>query len=347
MKKLILSLVMLLLLVSCTIEDADDNITIEQNGKIYVINTLGDLGSLSYIDTTIHNDAATIGKWSNDIKHWAGYFYIVNSGNNNVKVFSKNDFIEHGSAELPVENSNPMKVAFANGKMYVTSLFGNGVDLFSISGLNYLRTITVEGANNGCDAIVSDGNYVYVNRNNYWFDQNWNATYEEESILKINSNSDTIVDSLTVGVNIADMIIDQGGDIHCVASGNFDDITGKIHIINSNTFELRKTLDIGSYPTCITLDNYDYAYVGTAPYTTIEGKIYKYDAYENILLDDNLLYTNNNSGILDICSDNKNRIFFTLFNIDSVGMLENDQYSTSFLAGDGPQNLIFVYDDLK
>ncbi|PID29277.1 MAG: hypothetical protein CR982_03295, partial [Candidatus Cloacimonadota bacterium] len=89
MKKLLLIFLSLtmLLIVSCD-SSSDSSVNPMDEGKVYLINGLGDFGTFSTIvDGVIENDVQNVGKSPNDIQINDGKVYVVNSGNSDVRYY--------------------------------------------------------------------------------------------------------------------------------------------------------------------------------------------------------------------------------------------------------------------
>ncbi len=344
MKKVIMLIVGLMFLMSCS----DESNELSIDGDVYLINGLGDVGTLSAIDDVlIYNDIMSLGKYPNSIDFEDGILYIVNSGNSNIQMINAEFNHNVGSIECS-PSSSPMRSAINNGKVYITNSYGSGVDIYSF-GDSQLKTLEVADMNGGTDAILSYGNKIFVVVKNITYDENWFANYGIERIIMINTDTDEIEASFEVGYNISDMLIDNENELHVLCSGNRDDVSGKVMVYNLGTSipTKIKELSLGSEPGCFTMNNDGMVYVavsGLNPDWTGFGGIMKYNSVTNEVLNNslNMVYESNTSGILGICIDSENKVYVPLFGENELIILKDDIIRKILTTGNGPQGLVFV-----
>jgi len=219
--------------------------------KIYVVNALGDQGTISRLENgAISNNIANTGKFPNDIKYHNGKLFVLNSGTNNVKIYDEPSLADAGSCELQAAGSNPWKMAISNSKIYITSLYGTGVEVWTTGGV-FVKTITIPGLTPyaGTGAAFTVGNKVFINRNNYFYDSgSGSMVYNTEKMFVINSETDEIITSFTSGVNVAAMEIDNNNKLHVLCTGNRANITGYVKTFNTTTYAMVDSLYLGSQP---------------------------------------------------------------------------------------------------
>jgi len=347
MKKKFSSLLLLVtvLLVSSIFAEAD---------RVYLFNGIGDVGTLSKIQSgVINNDFMSVGMWPNDMKHFDSKLYIVNSGNNNVQVIDEPTLANLGAIEVSA-NSNPMNIAFANEKIYVTNSYGTGIDVVDQVNQNIITTITLTDAQGGSDAIISVGDFIYANKNNYYWDAGSSSmAYEMEAIVKIDPITDTIVAELEVGVNISKMLVDNQNELHILCTGNRDDVYGYVKIINLDDFSLNsETIELGSQPGSFIMDGEGMIYISISGYNpdwTAFGGVMKYNSVTNEVLNNsaNLLFESATSGILDIGIDDMDLLVVPLFSDNELITMDVEgNQQNSFVTGNGPQGVVFVTDEV-
>ncbi|MCK4979514.1 MAG: hypothetical protein KAS62_03915, partial [Candidatus Delongbacteria bacterium] len=305
-------------------------------------------------DGQIANDVMNVGKWPNHISEDGGTLYVVNSGNNNIQMINASNNDNMGSLELSAY-SNPMRSIVCNGKVYATNAYGIGIDVYSF-GKDSLKTIPITNVpdsciNGGTDVILAYGDKVFVGIKNITYDQDWNAIYGLEYVIVINSLTDEIEASVEVGYNISDMLIDSEGDLHVLCSGNRDDINGLIKVYSATdiTQPILEEISLGSQPSSLIMNSIGMVYVGIAglnPDWTGFGGIMKYNSVSNEVLNnsDNLLYTSETSGVMDIIVDGNDKVYAPLFDNNELIVFENDVVDTILITGNGPQGLVFVGD---
>lgn len=350
MKKLLTLIISVMLLMSCSEEDESP---ISKDGSIFLINGLGAVGTLSVIDDDgmISNDVMNVGSIPNHISEYEGVLYIVNSGNNNVQMINASTCENIGSIELPPFR-NPMRAVGCNGKIYITSMQGPGLDVYSIEEASLdsivLTSVPAESMNGGTDAIYSDGNFVFVGVRNINYD-NWPiVNYGPEYMVIINPESDLVEITMEVGYNIADILIDLEGDLHVLCSGNRDDVNGVVKVYPNTKVEKAEVEEIllGSEPGSLIMNSEGMVYVGVTVYggTTGSGGIMKYNSATNEVLNssENLLYSTTDDVIMDVVVDGYDKLYAPLFYENELIVFENDSIDTVLTTGVGPQGLVFV-----
>ncbi|MDA3884295.1 MAG: hypothetical protein PF638_01755 [Candidatus Delongbacteria bacterium] len=354
MKKLVMFILSVMILMSCS----EDSITnpINKDGSIFLFNGLGDVGTLSVIDNdkNISNDVTNVGKFPNHIYEYEDILYVVNSGNNNIQMINSSSNESIGSIEF-AEYSNPMRSVVCNGKVYATNSGTNEIFVYSLES-DSLITIPIpeimvpsESINGGTDAIYTDGHFVFVGIKNYTFDINWNAVYDLEYLIIINSDSDEIELATEVGYNISDILIDHEGDLHVLCSGNRNDVNGLVKVysdskVNKNSLE---EILLGSQPSSLIINSEGMIYVGIAGFNldwTGFGGIMKYNSVTNEVVNnsENLFYTSETSGIMDLAIDGYDNLYVPIFDNNELIIFENDVIDTILTTGNGPQGMVFV-----
>jgi len=313
--------------------------------KIYVVNALGDLGTISRLENgSISNNIANTGNCPNDIKYHNGKLYVLNSGTNNVKIYNEPSLTDAGACELHAAASNPWKMAISNNKIYVTSFYGSGVEVWTTEGV-FVKTIVIPDLNpaSGTGAIFAFGNKVFVNRNNW----NYSPSYLTEKMFVLNSETDEIITSFTSGVNVAAMEIDNNNKLHVLCTGDRANIGGYVKTYNTTTYAKVDSIYLGSQPGafCKAPNNeFLVAVSGFNADWTGFGGVMKYNANTNQVVNGstNLLYTNSASGVMDIFSDASGKIYLALFSQNKLAVLNGSAVTDTWTTGNGPQNLYYI-----
>jgi len=318
-------------------------------GTVYFLNTKGDVGTISKLEESIENDVATTGKWSNGIKYFDNKLFVVNSGNSNISVFDKETLVSLKSIEL-TEGINPMEMVLANDKIYVSSLFGSGIEIRKYDDNSLVKTLSLGSSNGGLDAIFADSEYVYVNRNNYqWV--GGVSEYNDEYVFKIDTKTDMVVDSVLCGINVYQIVKDNNNRLHVVCKGDYKEQKGSIKIVDLDTFEVIKSMDTGSAPGNVAINSKGIAYAAISgmkeDYSGFGG-IMSYDTntLEIIHGEDDLIYDSPTSGFLGICVDRKDNVYAPSFDENLLYVFDSnaDTLKTKLVTGDGPQGAIFISD---
>ena len=351
MKRFLAAAAALAMMLGCTDYEGTTD-PVDTFGSVCLINGKDDVGTMSVINDqcVIENDVMSLGKWPNHIFELGGIIYVTNSGNNNVQMINASTLQNTGSVELsPL--SNPMRAAVSNRKLYVTSMMGQGIDVYDLDN-DTLYTIALDGIpmENGTDAIFSNGNLIFAGVKNYSIDYDtWETTYNNEHIAVINAVADTVVTFFEAGINIADMLINEENELHVLSKGNSNDIKGFVRVFDlaAINFDTYSTVELGSQPGAFAVNSEGMVYVavsGLNPDWTGYGGIMKYNSIDNQVINgqDDMLYPSASSGILGICIDSYDRVYAPLFNENRLVILENDAVKTTLTTGNGPQGMVFV-----
>lgn len=354
MKKILLvAALVTMMLTGCTDYEGDID-AYNFNGGVYLFNGKGDIGTLTVIDNNglIHQEIQSLGKWSNHIIEYNGILFVVNSGNNNVQMIDAETVENTGSIELSA-GSNPMRSAIAQRKLYATNSYGTGIDVYDMDK-DSLYTIAITGVpdscmNGGTDVILANGSKVFAGVRNVTYDANWNAVYGSEYIVMIDAYGDSVYTAFEAGINIADMLINDENELHVLSTGNRNDIGGFVRVydltaINFNTYS---TVELGSQPGSFAINSEGMVYVGVSgfnPDWTGFGGIMKYNSINNEIMNgsDDMIYSSAESGILDICVDENDRVYAPLFDLNKLLVLDNDAVEGELSTGNGPQGLVSV-----
>jgi len=313
--------------------------------KIYVVNALGDQGTISRLENgSISNNIANTGNCPNDIKYYNDKLYVLNSLTNNVKIYNEPSLSDAGACEMHATASNPWKMAISNNKLYVTSLYGTGVEVWTTDGV-FVKTIVIPDLNpaSGTGAIFAIGNRIFVNRNNW----DYSPSYLTERMFVLNSETDEIITSFTSGVNVAAMEIDSNNKLHVLCTGNRADIGGYVKTFNTTTYAKVDSIYLGSQPGAFCKNQNNEFLVAVSGYNddwTGFGGVMKYNANTNQVINgsSNLLYTNSASGVMDICLDASGKIYLALFSQNKLAVLNGSTVTENWITGNGPQNLYYI-----
>jgi len=161
--------------------------------------------------------------------------WIVVNNSHVVFAIDLNTFKEVGR----IENlTSPRYIHFINDeKAYVTQLWDNRIFIvnpkrFEISGYIQVPDMTMESGST--EQMVQYGKYVYCN---CWSYQN--------RIIKIDTETDEVVDRLTVGIQPASIVIDRNNKIWTVTDGGYEGSpygfeAPSLYRIDPETFKIEK-----------------------------------------------------------------------------------------------------------
>ena len=317
-------------------------------GIVYIVN--GGSETLSKYDTEtgiVTNNILTLGEYANQIFIRENIGYVVNSGEHDIQVIDLTAETTIGSINCP-NGSNPywMTILPDENKGYVTGLFTNQVYIFNPDTYQITGSINV---GSGPEGLYFYEDKLYV----------CNTCYGSPNgtISVIDTDNDTVIETIQVGNNPQFCEVDGYGKLHVVCTGNYADISGEIYIINTHDSSDYDVLEIGGSPTKIGIHNNGTVYLadgfgqGFMAYDsqTLEiihpsndlfasgGCFVRFDPNGNIYLGDALDWVNN--GAVYIYSADE-----VLLNTITVGVIPQDAEFYNFDIGvddDFPEEDLF------
>ena len=323
-------------------------------GIVYIVN--GGSETLSKYDTEtgiVTNNILTLGEYANQIfiRQLADVGYVVNSGEHDIQVIDLTTETTIGSINCP-NGSNPywMTILPDENKGYVTGLFTNKVYIFNPDTYQITGSINV---GSGPEGLYFYEDKLYV----------CNTCYGSPNgtISVIDTDNDTVIETIQVGNNPQFCEVDGYGKLHVVCTGNYGygspPIWGEVYIINIYDYTDYDVLEIGGSPTKIGIHNNGTVYLadgmgqGYMAYNSQTlniihpsnglfasgGCFVKFAPDGNIYLGDALDWVNN--GAVYIYSANE-----VLLNTITVGVIPQDAEFYNFDIGvddDFPEEDLF------
>ena len=178
-----------------------------------------------------------LGDMANDMAIYGSKLYIVVNGSNTVEVIDV-----HSKAlvkQIPMVNEegegrSPRKVAFADGKAYISSFDGTVVKIDT-------TTLAIEDwvlcGSNPEGLCVANGK-LYVSNSG-----GLNYPDYDNTVTVIDLASFEAIKTITVDTNPGRILADSEGDVYVATLGNYDDVFSKLHRISSVTDELIESFE--------------------------------------------------------------------------------------------------------
>jgi hypothetical protein len=288
-KLFLIALFSSLFFVSCVKEDTPPFYTPNGNfdSGVLVLNEGSSISSISYIsfdlnssDNDIYKDVngVNLGEYAQSIGINGDLAYIVVSGSNKIEIVNRYTMVRQSTISTGLYN--PRYIAFANGKAYVTnhasyevSLDDDYISVINLATNSQIKTISVPGGS--AEKIIADGSKLYMAQGGLYTSGN--------KIVVIDSNSDSVLNSITVGDSPNSMEIENGYLwVLCGGNSRYSTPTSqnsgkliKIDLSNNSVLALINfPYDSGGdtplavYPSNLVL-------YGTDKYFTIDNEIYK------------------------------------------------------------------------
>ncbi|WP_333662960.1 YncE family protein [Chishuiella changwenlii] len=263
--QIISCLFLLIFINSCTqdnyiIEEEEEGVTNPENNNVkgfYLLNE-GNMGSnsatIDFMDFSLgvyrKNIYATanptmvkeLGDVGNDIKVYGNKLYAVINVSNFIEVMDLETAKHIGT--IPLENGR--YITFANGKAYASSYagpvsidpkapLGKVVEIDTLS-LSVMREVTVGYQPEELEVI---GNKLFVANSGGYKAPNYDKTI---SVVDLSTFKET--EKIEVGINLHRLKKDSQGDLYVTSRGDYRDVPSNLYVINSQTYQIKKTFNI-------------------------------------------------------------------------------------------------------
>ncbi len=226
------------------------------HADLLVLNTISETISRYNIENRqIDNRFATTGMYPNKMATCQKFIYVTNSGDNNVQVID----VKTGETEKLIhmeEFSNPYDIIIHGSYLYVTGMLTNKVYRIDVDRLEVIDEVKVGLAPQGLLAL---GNNLYVANSGVSY-----PNYSDGELSVIDLDSFTLIDSLKVPTNAQRMAVCDLNKIHLVCTGDYDEISGEVVVINPESLEIEGSVKFNNYPMNILIPANNNAYVGDA-----------------------------------------------------------------------------------
>jgi len=308
----------------------------------YVLNSPGEtLSKINITTGVITNNIVTIGtdvlSYPNQVVVRDSLAYVIASGTDelqiiNLKTETTVDYINTGAF------SNPYWMAFYDSQyVYVTLMLTN-----KVAKIDVISGLIVDEIATGVSpaGIVIFDHKAFVVCSGYDFDT---YTYNPSVMAIYDLSDNSLIDALDVGLNAQYAAVDNAGNIHVVATGNYYNINGEVYIINGDSYEMVNNFPLGGSPGLINIGPDNTAYIAAAgwsysgfifSYNTLTGQVY-HDANNPIEIDMNCMAA---------VPFQDSTIFSASFSTDYINIIDSaGNNQANYAVGDGPVHLAFNY----
>lgn len=262
--KIITSLCIIALLSGCMKWDYGESEDFNTSGSGLFITNEGNFqygnASLSYYDpatNTVENNVffrangMKLGDVAQSMSIWGNRGWIVVNHSHVVFAIDPDTFKEKGR----IENlTSPRYIHFVNDrKAYISQLWDNRIFIvdpttYSITGHITVPDMPMESGST--EQMVQLGRYVYCNCHSY-----------QNRIIKIDTESDRVVESLTVGLQPNSLVLDRNGKLWCMCDGGYEGSpygqeSPSLYRIDAETFTIERKFGLkpGTSPSELQLD---------------------------------------------------------------------------------------------
>ncbi len=267
-KWLIITLFSFLLLLSCETNPLVPKVTPETKLQgAFIVNEgnfmqgNGSLSFYSFDDHSVQNhifksvNQRDLGDVVNSMTIVDTVGFIVVNNSNKIEVISTNTWKSLHTIDLPA-GSSPRHAAYREGKIYVTNLFSNSVNVIDAETFQTETSITV-GANP--EEIFIAGSNAFVANSGF-------GNGHTVSVIDLATNQ--VTKTLNVGDNPSAFIQDADGDLHVLCVGRWPawgDTTdqgtnGGIFMIDPSALVVNDSLSVQGHPSELTFDGAETGY---------------------------------------------------------------------------------------
>ena len=316
-------------------EENSNNVSINGNGLVLI----GNEGNFQYGNSSLSSYNKNSGEISSniyqsinqsllgDVLHSISHidhqlFLVVN---NSGKIVVIND--ETFEYEYQIDNLlSPRKIIKVNNsKYYITDLYSKSIYIYNA----YQNTTSEIPVNGWCEDILMQNGKVYV------------CNVANNLIYVINSNDDTIMDSISVGQNPVSIKEDIKGDLWVLCQGSISNNEDpSISIIKTQTLQVIKNFNLESnqnYPSSMNIFKNEVFF--------INKHVYKISSIEDTVQE--IIWENTGNTFYNLSIDPYNKdIYITdakdyvqngsLLIIDSIGNLKDE-----VITGIIPKSIVF------
>ena len=207
-----------------------------------------------------------LGDVGNDLQIYGNKLYAVLNTSGFVEVMDATTAKHIGMIEIP----NCRYITFYNGKAYVSSYAGP-VELSNNTQVGYVAEIdtaslqitrTVHVGYQPEEMAIVNGTLYVANSGGYMYPEYDNTV----SVICLQTFTET--QKVEVGINLHRLKSDNKGNLYISSRGNYTDIASCLYILNTNTLQVDKKLNIPVSNLCIVGDS---AYVISSEFNFLSG----------------------------------------------------------------------------
>lgn len=243
---------------SCTKNDLPPGIdpvtTIVSGNGIFIINEgnfragNGSLSYYSYDSSKIKNDVfrrltgRALGDVPNSMQIYSDKAYIVVNNSGRIEVVEKNTFEQISTIDGLVSPRNILIIN--NNKAYVTSMYSDSVTVLNLKNNTISGFIDIKKSS---ESGIVVGNKAFI--------ASWIGG---DMVMVIDTNFDTVVDSIVVGTEPESMELDRNNNLWVLCNGGWNRVNvAEIDRINTSTNEVENKFlfpSLSDSPSCLRID---------------------------------------------------------------------------------------------
>jgi len=308
----------------------------------YILNSTGEtLTKVNLTSGVVTNDIVTIGtdvlSYPNQVVVRDSLAYVIASGTDelqiiNLKTETTIDYINTGA------NSNPYWMAFYDSRyVYVTLMLTN-----KVAKIDVLSGLVVDEISTGVSpaGIVIYDHKAFVVCSGYDFNT---YTFNPSTLAIYELSDNSLVDEIDVGLNAQYAAVDNFGNVHIVATGNYYDISGEVYIIDGDSHEIINSFPVEGSPGQINIGPDNVAYIAAAGWS-MAGYIFSYNVSTGEVYHNSENPIEVDLNCMTAVPFQDSTIFSASFSTDYINVIDSaGSNQANYAVGDGPVHLDFNY----
>ncbi len=347
---------LLFLLLSATLCTSLFSTSAHADRFAYVANSYPGDETLSKINLTtgdVTNNILWLGESPNQIVVQGDHAYVVNSLDHDIQIIDLTtettvDYIDIG------EPRNPFHIAFVDAHYaYVTNLMTNTISKVDV----ITQTVVGEyGVGRGPEGLLVVGNKLYIcccgfewlkyksiTGRDWVFDVTHQTNdvkgyrYLTGMVYVFDLQSETVVDSVSVGLNPQYLDLDPGGELNVMCTGDYWSVMGRIYRIETTTDTVIDSIATGGSPGMISIGTDGVGYLAAGGWHPNPGLIYTFDSNADTMIQGSTNPVTTDSGVIAVSALHPSQVLSCNFQGDDVTRLNSSGVLfNTYLLGNGP-----------
>lgn len=215
-----------------------------------------------------------LGDTGSDLQIYGGKMYCVVNLSETVEVMNRS---ARSIKQISLSGKQPRKIAFYQGFAYVSCYNG---DILKIDTAT-LEVVASQQAGSNPDGLCVANGKLYVANSGGLNNPNYGNTMSVFDLATF-----TPITEITVGLNPMRVASDAYGDVYVVCNGNYNDISGCMQRIDSQTDEVVQTFD---FPVTNLAICGDFAYLYYYSYSNQQSQVSVLNVFDETMVKENFI----------------------------------------------------------
>jgi len=301
------------------------------------------LSIINLDDGIVLRDKTTVGNVPNDLIYHDSKIYAINSVSNDMNILRLSDDNVLSSIQTPFDlgvnrGNSPQYGTIAAGFMFVSNFTTDDVNVIRLNDMLSVAYIPVDAAPQDILAVEDK---VYVTCSGF---NSVTNTYGEGTISVLSVEEKIRLKSIPIGFgrNPQYLALDADNRLHVVCTGNWDDITGEVYVIDTELDEVVSVIALRGTPGEIAITSSGQAYVVAGGWGDGPGQVYRYNARTGQILNGPENPIEVSTGATRVIVDPDDNVYIACQVADRVDKITNGVKVGSYEIGDGPAPMVFI-----